>query len=328
MPHPFFDSGSFPWRRPDARVLKEQLRTLITNVPEIVAIYERSGGDRAALNSNAAPDDVWQNALNLLAGAGLFRNFIDELSTIARLRTNSTFQAALLAVREANPEDQDAIGESRHDQTKPWFEDLPLDFSREETRNAERLLVVGYSSNMAALSLADSAGLDVTEMDQTAPVKFLVQDILVKARLANRLMPLLMKVLGDPDRAAIHPEIRLIIAAPAHPSAQPQVSGDHAAPESEPLDPDGARSWYREEADAGSMDAMNKLGLVLENQQRPDRDGARAWYLKAAAAGNSDAMNNLGWMLQNQDPPDLESARNWYQKAAAVGNGEAMTNLG
>src|SRR5688572_28095500 len=103
MPHPFFDAGSFPWRRPDARVLKDQLRTVITNVPEIVAIYERSGGDRASLNTNATPDDVWQNALNLLAGAGLLRNLIEELESIARLKSNTAFQAAVRAVREARP---------------------------------------------------------------------------------------------------------------------------------------------------------------------------------------------------------------------------------
>jgi hypothetical protein len=103
MPHPFFDAGSYPWQRPDARALKEQLRTVITSVPEIVAIYERSGGDRASLNTNATPDDVWQSALNLLAGAGLLRNLIDELESIPRLKSNKAFQAAVRAVREAEP---------------------------------------------------------------------------------------------------------------------------------------------------------------------------------------------------------------------------------
>src|SRR3954454_25228592 len=115
MPHPFFDSGSYPWRRPEARVLKDQLRTLITNVQEIVGVYERSGGDRASLNSNPAPDEVWQNALNLLADAGLFRNFIDELASIVRLKSNSAFQAALLAVREAKPEEREGIQDAPND---------------------------------------------------------------------------------------------------------------------------------------------------------------------------------------------------------------------
>ena len=113
MPHPFFDAGSYPWQRPDARALKDQLRTVITNVPEIVAIYERSGGDRAVLNTNATPDDVWQSALNLLASAGLLRNLIDELESITRLKGNAAFQAAVRAVREARPVSQASIRRNR-----------------------------------------------------------------------------------------------------------------------------------------------------------------------------------------------------------------------
>jgi hypothetical protein len=112
MPHPFFDAGSYPWQRPDARALKDQLRTLITNVPEIVAIYERSGGDRASLNTNSTPDDVWQSALNLLAGAGLLRNLIDELESITRLKGNTAFQAAVRAVRDARPVSRASLSQS------------------------------------------------------------------------------------------------------------------------------------------------------------------------------------------------------------------------
>ena len=103
MPHPFFDASSYPWHLPEARALKTQLRTVIPNVPEIVAIYERSGGDRASLNSNGTPDEVWQNALNLLGGAGRLREFVNELESIVRLKTNAPFQAAIRAVREAKP---------------------------------------------------------------------------------------------------------------------------------------------------------------------------------------------------------------------------------
>ena len=109
MPHPFFDADKYPWHRADARELKVQLRTLIPNVPEIVAIYERSGGDKAWLNQNAAPDDVWQSALNLLAAARLLQNFINELASIARLQHNASFQAAIRAVREAQPSASDPV---------------------------------------------------------------------------------------------------------------------------------------------------------------------------------------------------------------------------
>jgi V8-like Glu-specific endopeptidase len=95
---------------------------------------------------------------------------------------------------------------------RPWFEDLPLDFTREETRAAERLLIVGFPSNIAALTLAENAGLDLAQLNQMAPVKFLMHDILTKARLGDRLMQLLAEVLSDPTQEAIHPGIRTIIA--------------------------------------------------------------------------------------------------------------------
>jgi Trypsin-like peptidase domain len=95
---------------------------------------------------------------------------------------------------------------------KPWFEDLPLDFSREETRATERLFVVGFQTNMAALALAQNAGLDLATLNQMAPVKFLIREILDKARLSNRLVPLIAEVLGDPSQEAIHGELRTLVA--------------------------------------------------------------------------------------------------------------------
>ena len=81
---------------------------------------------------------------------------------------------------------------------KAWFEDLPLDFTRMETRTAERLLIAGFPINMAAVTLAQDAGLDLALLNQMAPVKFLVRDMLVKARQSDRLTQLLAEVLRDP----------------------------------------------------------------------------------------------------------------------------------
>ena len=103
MPHPYFDTGSFPWSRPEAKALIVQLNTVIPNVPEIVAIYERSGGDRASLNSHGSPAEVWHSALTLLAAGGRLGSFLDELASIGRLQHNADFQAAIRAVREAKP---------------------------------------------------------------------------------------------------------------------------------------------------------------------------------------------------------------------------------
>ena len=108
----------------------------------------------------------------------------------------------LLTEATAELEAADAASER-----KPWFEDLPLDFTRDETRTAERLLIVAYPTNIDAVFLAENAGLDRTELSQTVPVRYLMREILVKARMANRLRCLLAEVLEDPNHRAIHPGI-------------------------------------------------------------------------------------------------------------------------
>lgn len=93
-----------------------------------------------------------------------------------------------------------------------WLDDLPLDFTRPETREAARLLAVAYPTHIELLTLAEGAGLDLAELNLTAPVKFLVNDILKKARLSDRLPDLLVEVLEDPGTLAIHDKIRRLVA--------------------------------------------------------------------------------------------------------------------
>ncbi len=95
---------------------------------------------------------------------------------------------------------------------RPWFEDLPLDFTREETRAVERLLVAVVSNNRDALSLAQYAGLDLSTLNQSVPLRFLMHEILIHARQADRLQQLLGEVLQDPRFAAIHDRLRPLIA--------------------------------------------------------------------------------------------------------------------
>jgi hypothetical protein len=94
----------------------------------------------------------------------------------------------------------------------PWFEDLPLDFTREETRTAEELLITAYPMNLAALTLAQNAGLNLAALNQSAPVTFLVRDILQKARASNRLTTLIAEVLRDPEQEAVHGGFRQLVA--------------------------------------------------------------------------------------------------------------------
>jgi hypothetical protein len=93
-----------------------------------------------------------------------------------------------------------------------WFEDMPLDFTRAETREAERLLVSAYNTNIAALTVAQNAGLDLAQLNQMAPVTFLVRDILTKARQSDRLLQLLVEVLSDPSQEAVHAALTRLVA--------------------------------------------------------------------------------------------------------------------
>ena len=64
------------------------------------------------------------------------------------------------------------------------FEDLPLEFTKDEMRRAGRLLVTAYSTHIAALTLAGMRVLDLALLNQMILLKFLMHDILMKVRSA------------------------------------------------------------------------------------------------------------------------------------------------
>ena len=59
--------------------------------------------------------------------------------------------------------------------------------------------------------------------------------------------------------------------------------------------------WYSKAANAGSADAMVRLGHIYSNGEglAKDKTAAVSWYRKAAAAGNVTAMTNFGYHLQS-----------------------------
>jgi hypothetical protein len=74
------------------------------------------------------------------------------------------------------------------------------------------LLITAYPTNIAALDLAQRSGLDLTRLNQMNPVIFLIPEILSKARMANRLVQLLLEVFNDQDQEAIHEQLNQLIA--------------------------------------------------------------------------------------------------------------------
>ena len=93
-----------------------------------------------------------------------------------------------------------------------WFEDLPLKFNRPDTREAEAALLAVYQANADALQLAENAGLNLANLDQSARMAFLMREIMQNARRANLLSTLLAEVFADPEREAAHERLRPLIA--------------------------------------------------------------------------------------------------------------------
>jgi Flp pilus assembly protein TadD len=85
---------------------------------------------------------------------------------------------------------------------------------------------------------------------------------------------------------------------------------------------DEAEEWYRRAAEAGSPEAMNNLGAVVE---RRDAGAAEEWYRRAAGVGQPAAMTNLAGLLAGRG--EIEEAAAWYRRAAGAGEPHAIDAL-
>jgi TPR repeat protein len=93
---------------------------------------------------------------------------------------------------------------------------------------------------------------------------------------------------------------------------------------------------YRKAAAAGSVEAMGRLGLLLEGRTRAkmeerfeysgDYTAAARWYREAADAGDSWAAFALG-RLYSDKLDDWTSAEVWFRRAAADGRWQAKERL-
>ena len=88
------------------------------------------------------------------------------------------------------------------------------------------------------------------------------------------------------------------------------------------MEPQAERAALERAAEAGDVDAMYSLGVLLVKYEP---EVGRRWYERAAQAGHTPAMNNLGTLVAKEDP---EAARRLYERSAEAGNPAAMVNLG
>src|SRR5687768_12374288 len=89
-----------------------------------------------------------------------------------------------------------------------WFDDLPLDYTRPETREAVDLLAGAYPKNTAMLRLARRCGLDLSSLDQDSALRYLVPDVLDHARASKRLLQIFVEVFLDQSVEAFHDQLR------------------------------------------------------------------------------------------------------------------------
>lgn len=122
---------------------------------------------------------------------------------------------------------------------------------------------------------------------------------------------------------------RLLLSACLLLAAAPALAGMDAAVlafENEQLEL--AFKEFTPLARAGNTRAMNYMGRILEQQEKPAE--ALAWYLKAAQKGNVEAQSAVARLYDAGEgvERDEERALSWYAKAAAQGDDEAQFALG
>ncbi|GLY15483.1 hypothetical protein Kisp01_24980 [Kineosporia sp. NBRC 101677] len=86
-----------------------------------------------------------------------------------------------------------------------------------------------------------------------------------------------------------------------------------------------AERWLRAAADTGDRAALNNLGNVLRGLRRTDE--AIDSYSRAARAGHVEAMLSLGQVLLSQG--EVRAAKRWFRQAARAGHpaGELMLEV-
>lgn len=72
MEHPFFDSTSYPWSRPDAKKFFEVIRVAEKTIGHIQLAYDQSASELPALTP-ASSDLLWREVLNNLASRNSLR---------------------------------------------------------------------------------------------------------------------------------------------------------------------------------------------------------------------------------------------------------------
>ena len=91
---------------------------------------------------------------------------------------------------------------------KPWFKDIPIDWTRPEPHAVVNALETAYDTTPAVVALIKDAGLKPGSFNTNLPVSQLLRDVVDKARVAKRLEQLLVAVFRNGNAEAVHEFLR------------------------------------------------------------------------------------------------------------------------
>jgi uncharacterized protein len=107
----------------------------------------------------------------------------------------------------------------------------------------------------------------------------------------------------DPARAL---ELFRAAAAQDHPTGFMGLGYLYESGTAVAADPDEARRWYTRAAEAGVIDAQQRLAYAALQQGGLDGHREAAdWFARAALQGDPQAMNDYAWLLATSEYPEL-----------------------
>ncbi|MGN9906562.1 effector-associated domain EAD1-containing protein [Phytohabitans sp. LJ34] len=105
----------------------------------------------------------------------------------------------------------DSGTEQRPASATHFLAETPLDWSRQETRELEDILLTVYSTSTDSRMLASAAGLDMTLISWSGSARRVTRELIGTASRGGRLDALVRAVLADPASGAVRDRLRSLV---------------------------------------------------------------------------------------------------------------------
>lgn len=105
----------------------------------------------------------------------------------------------------------DSIAEHRPTSATHFLSETPLDWSRQETRELEDILLTVYSTSTDSRMLASTAGLDMALISWSGSARRVTRELIGTASRGGQLDALVRAVLADPASTAVQERLRALV---------------------------------------------------------------------------------------------------------------------